>query len=149
MFVYTVAFSLFINSYLLIGAKGDTAQYNSMHAFEVLAQNSKIIESEWVLRDFKEGQTTTRVIVSLSKPARFEQEKDFKDPAYRSELREAVQTAQEQVISRLDPGEVQITNRFVYVFGFSAVVTLDGLKELTEINEVLTISKDRVLEMHN
>jgi len=116
---------------------------------ETLAESVKIIESELVLKDFKEGKTTTRVVVTLSRPVRFEQDRDFKDPAFRNKLRAAVRAAQEQVINRLDPREVQITNRFVYIFGFSAEVTLNGLKELTEIDRVVAINKDRVLKTHD
>ena len=48
----------------------------------------------------------------------------------------------------MDPGRVSITNRFVYIFGFSAEVTLEGLQDLTEIPEVISINKDRILHPH-
>ena len=127
--------------------------------FETLAQSSKIIESDLVLDDFLEGNQTTRVIVTLSEPASFQQSMalrpsisnsngSLKNLTFRNELKGAVQAAQEQVISRLDPDKVQITNRFVYIFGFSVEVTLEGLGELEELDEVASISKDRILVAH-
>jgi hypothetical protein len=62
-------------------------------------------------------------------------------------LQSAVRESQEQVTRRLDPGKIWITNRFVYVFGFSAEVSLEGLKELEELGEVILISKDKLLEV--
>jgi len=135
-------------------AQGDAGQ-----VFDTLAQSPKIIESELVLDDFLDGSETTRVIVTLSEPSNFQQKRELgptspdnsrslKNLAFRNELQMAVQAAQEQVISRLDPGNVQITNRFTYIFGFSAEVTLEGLKALEELDEVVSISKDRILEAH-
>ena len=138
---------------------GCAAQDETMKVIENLTHSSKIIESDLVLEEFVEGRQTMRVIVTLLEPERFrqsresepsssQQKRNFKDPAFRKELRGAVQASQEQVIRRLDPDKVKITNRFAYVFGFSAEVTLEGLKELEELEEVTSISKDRVLEMH-
>ena len=117
-------------------------------AFNSLTQSSKIIESDVVPDDFMDGKETTRVIVTLSEPATAPQSTDFRNLAFRNELRGAVQAAQEQAIRSLDPDKVQITNRFVYIFGFSAEVTLEGLGELEELDEVATITKDRILEAH-
>jgi hypothetical protein len=64
-------------------------------------------------------------------------------------LQEAVRSAQNQVISHLDPKGVQVTRRFAYIFGFSAQVNLDGLRELTELDEVVAIQKDRVAKAHD
>lgn len=135
------------------------AQEDVGEMFNTLSQSSKIIESDAVLNDFMDGKETTLVIVTLSEPAMFQQDRSFgptssdnrrslKNLAFRSELQGAVQAAQEQVISGLDPNRIQITNRFVYIFGFSAEVTLEGLKDLEESDEVVSICKDRVLQAH-
>jgi hypothetical protein len=138
---------------------GCATQDETMKVIENLAHSSKIIESDLVLEEFVKGGKTTGVIVSLLEPESFRQNtesvllsaqrgKNFKNPGFREELRRAVRVSQEKVINRLDPEKVKITNRFVYVFGFSAEVTLEGLKELEELEEITSISKDRVLEMH-
>ena len=132
-----------------IEVQGDGTPNNPTSVIEYLAENTKIIEPELILKDFKEGKTTTKVIVTISEPAGSELDKDFKDPAFRKELQETVWSAQNQVISHLDPKRVQITHRFVYIFGFSAQVNLDGLRELTEIDEVVAIEKDRVVKAHD
>jgi len=135
------------------------AQDDVGEVFKTLTQSSKIIESDMVLEDFMYGNETTRVIVTLIEPAGFQQSKEFVSTSndnsrsfnnlvFRDELRDAAQAAQEHAIGRLDPGKVQITNRFTYIFGFSAEVTLEGLKELEELDEVVSISKDRILETH-
>ena len=109
-----------------------------------LLQNSKIISSEIVLEDFIEGKQWTRVIVNLSKPMSFQQIIDFKDMTVRKNLQEAVKTAQDRVVGRLDPNKVRIIGRFSYIFAFSAEVTLEGIKELAEIENVLAIEKDNL-----
>jgi len=124
------------------------AQGESSQLIDSLSQDSKLIEPDLVLEDFVQGKTTTRVIVNLSEPAVFQQNVNFNDMAFRQAMQGAVQAAQEEVISRLDHSKVRITNTFVYVFGFSAEVSLDGLKELTQIEEVISINKDRILEPH-
>lgn len=137
---------------------GCAAQNEAKKMIDNLAHSSKIIESDLVLEEFVEGRQTTRVIVTLLVPERFRQNREsvpsssqrgrnFMDPVFREELRRAVRESQEQAIRRLDPGKIRITNRFVYVFGFSAEVTLEGLKELEELDEVILISKDRLLEV--
>ena len=138
-------------------APGCVSQDKAGKVIDTLSQSSKVIESDLVLDDFIKGKKTTRVIVTLLEPPRFRRDresgpsslqwsKNFKDPVFREELRAAVRSAQKQAISRLDPDKVQITNRFVYVFGFSAEVTLKGLKQLEELDEVISVSKDRVLK---
>ena len=121
------------------------AQDESAQLIDTLSQDSKIIEPELVMDDFLQGEVTTRVIVNLSEPALFEKNRNFKDSTFRKNLQGAVRAVQDQVISRLDPAKVRVTNTFVYIFGFSAEVSLDGLKELTEIEEVISINKDRIL----
>ena len=121
------------------------AQDESAQLIDTLSQDSKIIEPELVMNDFLQGEVTTRVIVNLLEPAWLGKNRDFKDPTFRKNLQRAVRAVQDQVISRLNPAKVRITNTFVYIFGFSAEVSLDGLKELTEIDEVVSINKDRIL----
>lgn len=137
---------------------GCAAQDEAKKMIHILAHSSKIIESGLVLEEFVKGRQTTRVIVTLLEPERFRKSREsepssshrggnFKDPVFREELQSAVRESQEQVTRRLDPGKIRITNRFVYVFGFSAEVSLEGLKELEELGEVILISKDRLLEV--
>ncbi|MCK4824261.1 S8 family serine peptidase, partial [bacterium] len=133
----------FASSNMVLAQEGRSAQ-----VIETLLQNTKIVRPEMVLKDFMDGKTITRVIVNLSKPASFQQSTNFNDMELRKELQESVGTAQDMVINIVDPGEFRVTNRFTYIFGFSAEVTLDGLQELTQIEEVISINKDRILEPH-
>ena len=45
----------------------------------------------------------------------------------------------------LDPDDCRGTNRFVYVFGFSAEVSLRGLQDLVDNPDVLSVEKDEIL----
>jgi len=140
------------------------AQGGGERALETLAASSKIIESDLVLEDFLAGSQTTRVIVTLKEPTGFQQsiEMDMnrtsqlrtaqqshedghiKDPVFRGRLERKVEEAQDAVVRSLDPSRVRIANRFKYIFGFSAEVTLEGLKEIEALNEVTSISKDGI-----
>ncbi len=135
-------FFLFFYASLCLG------QIESTQLMNALSQNAKLIEPELVLEDFIQGLGTTRVIVNLSNSVAFQQNGDIKNLGFRRSFQEAVQSAQDGVISRLAPGRMSITNRFVYIFGFSAEVTPEGLRDLTEIPEVISINNDRILKPH-
>jgi hypothetical protein len=137
LFVVT-SFFTFSNMVL---AQGDQSEQIT----EALIQNSKIIYPERVLQDFIDGKSTTLVIINLSKPAGLQQVTNFKDKEFRQQLQEAVRESQERVINVMDPWDVQITNRFTYIFGFSAEVTLQGLQDLADTPDVISIEEDRIL----
>ena len=115
---------------------------------EGLAKSPKLRPSEPVLRAFREGKSATRVIVNLRDPAGREVRRDFKDMAARRQLQQDVKALQDRVISALDRGDVRITNRFTYIFGFSAEITLSGLQALVENPHVISIQADRVVQAH-
>jgi len=137
---------------------GCAAQDEAKKMIDILAHSSKIIESDLVLEEFVEGRQTTRVIVTLLEPERFRKSREsepsssrrgrnFKDPVFREELKRAVRDSQEQVIRRLDHGKIRITNRFVYVFGFSKELKKYIKDKKEDLDEVILISKDRLLEI--
>ena len=110
-----------------------------------LSDNPKLTAPQRIVRDFIDGKSLTRVIVNLYKPANTDRLHNFKEMAVREELDRAVSDVQERVISSLDHSEVRTTNRFTYIFGFSAEVTLQGLKDLMADADVLSIEKDEIL----
>ena len=138
-----VVMSFFAFSNMVLGQDDRSAQI-----IETLFQSSKIRCPDTVLKDFIDGKPTARVIVNLSKPTRFQQTTNFNDMKFRKDLEESVNTVQDIVINLMDPSEFRITNRFTYIFGFSAEVTPEGLQELTEIDEVVSIEKDEILKAH-
>ena len=124
-----------------------------------LTKSSKLIESDLVLKDLKSEADKTRVIVSLFEPTdlqlsskpipkSFLDGRHVRNPALRAKLREAVQALLDQIIPRLDSSHVRVTNRFSYIFGFSAEVTLEGLAQIEMLDEVVSISTDMILEAH-
>ena len=116
-----------------------------VQAIKALSDNRKLTAPQEIVRDFMDGKSTTRVIVNLYKPAKADRLHNFKEMAVRKELKQAVYGVQNQVISDLDDSQVRITNRFIYIFGFSAEVTLQGLKDLTANPDVLSIENDVIL----
>lgn len=111
----------------------------------VLSDNPKLTAPQKIVRDFIDGKSMTRVIVNLYKPAKADRLHNFNEMAVREELDLAVSDVQDRVISSLDHSEVRTTNRFTYIFGFSAEVTLQGLKDLMDDAGVLSIEKDEIL----
>jgi subtilisin family serine protease len=140
-------FAILAICFLIVLASLSLAQTESSQILDALAQNEKLIEPTRVLADFQQGRPTTRVIVNLAAPMAA-REQNFKDLAYRQSLKEGIQAMQDLVINSLDSTHVRITNRFTYVYGFSAEVTPEGLKHLTEIPEVVSINNDIILQAH-
>lgn len=140
--------TLLIATVITFYAASFFAQDGSAQTIETLFLSSKIKRPETVLRDFVDGKSTTRIIINLSKPVTFDQPRPFTDDESRRKFRETVNTAQNRVISRMDSSKLRVTNRFIYTFGLSAEVNLKGLKELSEIDEVVSIEKDEILEAH-
>lgn len=124
------------------------SQGKSSLVIDKLSKNPKLSPPEDVLRDFREGKAATRVIVNLRDPAGSDRRRDFKDMAARRQLQQDVKALQDRVINSLDQGDVRITNRFTYIFGFSAEVTLSGLQALVDNPHVLSIQADSVVQAH-
>ncbi|MBC8176585.1 MAG: S8 family serine peptidase [Deltaproteobacteria bacterium] len=114
-------------------------------AIRSLSKSPKLTDSQAILEDFINGGSTTRVIVNIRKPAYASQLRNFRNMAVRRQIQEAVRESQDSLIDTLDLQEIRITNRFVYIFGFSCEVTLEGLQNLIDNPEVLSIEKDRIL----
>jgi subtilisin family serine protease len=140
--------TLLIATVITFCAASCFAQDGSAQTIETLFLSSKIKRPEIVLRDFVDGKSSARVIINLSKPMTFDQPRSFRYDESKRKFRETVNAAQNRVISRMDSSKLRITNRFSYTFGFSAEVTLKGLNELAEIDEVVSIEKDEILEAH-
>lgn len=129
-------------------AEGSGLKPAQAQVIKALSDSPKLTAPQEILKDFIDGKPTTRVIVNLCRPAKANQLQNFKDMKVRQELRQAVYEAEEGVIRGLDPAEVWITNRFIYIFGFSAEVSLKGLEDLVDNVDILSIEKDRILYAH-
>lgn len=113
----------------------------SQNIIEALSKNPKLIQPKLILDDFVKGKRWAEVIVNLAEPM------GFKHGDHEA-LKEAVWSVQGKVINRLDENVV-VTDRFMYVFGFAAEVTLTGLQELIKMGEVVSINKDMKLKIHD
>ena len=118
---------------------------DTIGAIKAVSDNLKLTAPQEIVRDFMDGKSLTRVIVNLCKPAKADRLHNFKEMVVRKELKQSVYDVQNQVISNLDDSQVRLTNRFIYIFGFSAEVTLQGLQALIDNADVLSIEKDEIL----
>jgi len=139
------------------------AQQHSTAEIEALKENPKINIPDTVLEDFVKGKLTTRIIVNLRDPLAedptFDQDsntrdrspavsrpvRNLKELSVRRRLQTDVNAMQNRVINALDMDTIRITNRFKYIFGFSAEITFQGLQNLAKHPDVLSIDEDMLL----
>jgi len=124
------------------------SENRSSRLINILMESPKLVSPEEVLSGFSDGKTRSRVIVNLRDPLGDKRVVNFKNIKQRQKLQQDVKTVQDRVINNLDPRDIRVTNRFTYIFGFSAEVTLQCLQQLIEKQEVLTVEKDRMLHQH-
>ena len=149
-FMLVIGFCMLFFSGLPIAGETEGPEVPDLDPEEVrvvkaLSDNPKLTAPQEIVRDFMDGKSTTRVIVNLCKPAKADRLHNFKEMAVRKDLERAVSDVQTRVISNLDHSEVRTTNRFIYIFGFSAEITLQGLQDLIDNTDVLSIEKDEIL----
>jgi len=133
-------------------------QENMSPVIKALSMNPKINRPDKCLKNFKEGKSKTRIIVNTRDPmgdfnAQMQKghvgaRQNFKNKNVRRQLKNDVVGAQDIVINSMDVGNVSVTNRFTYTFGFSAEVTSQGLQDLANDPNVLSIDEDTILHAH-
>ena len=162
LFVFSITAMMVLVSYSGLSHSQD----NPVSTLQNLMQNPKIVSKDEVLSAFTVGEPTTPVIVILRDPATDlpnvkgppknhstpqdqaagpGRTRSLKTMALREQLRSEVRTVQNGIIPGLDSAQVRITNRFSYIFGFSADVTQQGLQDLLDRDDVVAIEPDRIL----
>ncbi len=111
---------------------------------QTLFQHPKILTSKKVFKDFIIGESTTRVIVNLHRSSQIHKIKDLKNKENRWKWKQIVKQSQNKVVPNFLSNNIRIKRKFKYVFGFSAEVTLEGLKDLIENTNVLSIQKTKI-----
>ena len=149
-FIIGIGFCILLFSGLPVAGETARSEAPDLYPEDVqvirdLSDNPKLTAPQEIIRDFMDGKSDARIIVNLRKPPIADRLHNFKDMAVRKELKQSVSDFQTRVISNLDDSEVRITNRFVYIFGFSAEVTLEGLQDLIDNADVLSIEEDKIL----
>ncbi|MFO8101301.1 MAG: S8 family serine peptidase [Dehalococcoidia bacterium] len=137
---------VFTLAIISLGSEVITSASGSPVSIEDLADNPKLNSPSVILKDFYEGEPFTRVIVNLSKPTSTEGLPAPGTPGWLDSLRNKVSRAQQMILDRVDPAQVKVTNRFDYVFAFSAEVTLPGLQNLLNQSDVTSVDPDRIRE---
>jgi len=113
-----------------------------INSLKSLSENSKLTNSQSVLSDFVDGKSTTRIIVNLRRSAQIATPLNLKNGKIRKQVATDVSGAVNRVIAGMNAQEITITNRFKYVYGFSAQVTPKGLEALVTSEDVISIEKD-------
>ena len=115
---------------------------------DLLSQSPKLSDPERILQDFIDEESTTRVIVSLRKPAIEKHLRNLQDWNVRERLAVEVNNSRENVINHLSIKEVRIINQYDYIFAFSAEVTLQGLQDLINRPDIISIKEDEILQVN-
>jgi subtilisin family serine protease len=115
------------------------------NSLKALSENSKLTDSQSILAEFSDGKSTSRIIVNLRQPARLSTSLNLQSGTVRKQLSTDVNSAISRVVTGIRAQEITITNRFKYVYGFSAEVTLKGLQALVNSGDVVSIEKDFIV----
>jgi subtilisin family serine protease len=137
---------------------------------EGLKANTKIHESSELLEPFEQGAEKVDVIVTVlpSNAAKKLAEKsalnsetaeewraaggpvfyDLEDRDIQQQLRQTVKETLDDFTSQLDAAQITVKRKFEYLFGFSAEVTLQGLTQLSNDPNVVSIEQNRILYPH-
>ncbi len=120
----------------------------STEVIQSLMQSPKLKGPDRILQDFVDEESTTRVIVNLHRPAIADGLLNLKDMNIRQQLEKTVYRTQENVLNRLDMDNIHITNKYIYIFAFSAEVSLEGMQSLVDDPDIESIEKDEILKAH-
>lgn len=136
-----------------------SSQGPSPEVLQTLSQNPKLKFPQAILEPFAEGSSTTRVIVILRDPSVQAQaqektagstavNRNLRNMEVRQQLQNEVRAGQDRVINTLNEERVRVTNRFTYILGFSAEVTPEGLQDLLDNPDVVSVEEDTVIHAH-
>lgn len=128
------------------GSSG-TAQSADAALMSSLAASKKIIAQKDVLSDFAAGEEETKVIVQVKPLSAAEAKKigrnfDLKSETGKRNARAAAAAAIKAVVDQLDSKQINKIRKFSYVNGFAATVTPDGLRQLADNPDVVSVEKD-------
>ena len=115
------------------------------NSLKTLSENSKLTNPQSILSEFSEGKATSRIIVNLRQPVQMNTPLNLRSGEVRKQLSTDVNSAISRVVTSISAQEITITNRFRYVYGFSAQVTLKGLQTLVANGDVVSIEKDFIV----
>ncbi|MGX9727496.1 MAG: S8 family serine peptidase [Candidatus Electronema sp. VV] len=112
-----------------------------------LAASKKIVAQKDVLADFAEGQEETEVIALVKPLSAAETDKigrnfDLKSETGKRNARAAAAAAIKAVVDQLDSKQIKKIRKFSYVNGFAATITPDGLRQLADNPDVVSVEKD-------
>ncbi len=104
----------------------------------------KLTAPDTMLNDFMNNKTRTRVIINLKNTDKAAHRKRIKTTQGRKLAGQLARQAQDTVLSRMDANEVRTHTRFTLNYGFAASVTLEGLSQLEDDPDVVSIEADKI-----
>jgi len=151
IFIKGFIFGIFLMSALGFSAQGAAEMGTvpegvSTNVINHLLNSPRIKRAGTVLEDFLEnGATTTKVIVNLKEAETVDTQRSLEKPHKREHLANRIHDFVDRVLQGFSPAQVQKTRSFIYMAGFSARVTLEGLQTLADDPDVISIEKDGLL----
>jgi len=112
------------------------------------APSEKLVDAEYAIRGFKEGQQKVKVIVNLEEPTRMLTNMNWRSKKSLKQLHEEVSARQAEVLSSLPAAEFTLRRRFENQAAFSAEVTPKALDRLLSHPRVNSIEPVYPLELH-
>jgi subtilisin family serine protease len=108
----------------------------------------KLINPDDITKGFEQGQTTVKVIVNLAEPLETLAAMNWRSRPSLNALHAEVLTRQQKVLNTLATGEFKLRRRFENQAAFSAEVTLEGLRKLSNNPMVESIEPVYLLQLH-
>ena len=140
---------------ILLGCSVGMAQIHSPDLINSLGNNSKIIASDELLADFRDGKEQTSVIVIVRSPEETAghptvagRPANLQTETNKQLVRSAVSASINVVVDQLDTSMITVTRRFSYLAGFAATVTPEGVEQIISLPDVVSVEKNRILEAH-
>ncbi len=121
---------------------------NKAQKAKTVFANPKLTAPDAMLSDFMNNQARTRVIINLKNTDKAAHRKRIKTTQGRKLAGQLARQAQDTVLSRMDANEVLTHTRFTLNYGFAASVTLEGLSQLEDDPDVVSIEADKINYAH-
>jgi uncharacterized repeat protein (TIGR02543 family) len=141
---------LLLSFFVLI--KGSVAFCLESNLLSDLSTNNKIIAAQDLLDIFSRGGETVDVIVMLKSPDKIVTSgsavMSLDNDNIKQNVRTEIAASIKNFTTKLDRSNIDIKRYFSYMSGFSAKVSLEGLSQLAQYPEVVSIEKNAILHEH-
>ena len=114
--------------------------------FEFKGKNK--ITNPQFLKKFDSPDTKSGIIVLLSGYRSYVGAVNANNTKTMVSIQSEIRTQQDKVLKKFSPDKVKLKHQFSNIAGFSATVTLEGLKSLVQMDEVERVEEDKAVFPH-